>query len=104
MKAKKTELEELKILAELKPGEQRAVSTKYLCYITGLSTRQLRKRIHKMRIEGKIICSNTSRGGYYLPETLLDTENFVISMTRRGKSVFAASSGARKKLQEVTNE
>lgn len=86
------------ILAVIGTGEENKTSTAEIILKTGLKERQIRKAVHDLRIAGVLICSSTAPpGGYFLPTSPEEVRPFVKSMSRRGKSVFAAASSAREK-------
>lgn len=88
-----------RVLDLLSGGEVK--TTTQLMADTGLCERELRRVIHDLRLDGRLICSRTTGGGGYWAIT--DTgqlQAFVRSMTNRGRAVFAAASPARRASRE----
>ena len=83
----------------------KTVTTAALMDETGLSRRDLQKAIHALRLDGVVICSRTTEGGgYWIPATPEQAQQYVDSMTRRGKAVFAAVSAARRFVKQQAKE
>lgn len=67
--------------------------------------RELTMQISRERDAGVIICSTTSgRGGYYLPASREEIQNFVNSMSKRAKNTFRAVKNAKRLLREVQGQ
>ncbi|MDD6070107.1 MAG: hypothetical protein PUC12_04735 [Clostridiales bacterium] len=89
----------------LKVGKANATTTKELMEITGLNARGITKEVSKERSEGNIICSVSSgNGGYYLPETKEEVEEFYRLMCKRAISHFKAAKSARQYLQQMDGQ
>lgn len=73
------------LMAAIGNGEGRAVRSKQLQALTGLSERELRKCIETLRREGVPIIS--SGKGYYLPVDLTELDRFIAKESKRAKSV-----------------
>jgi len=73
-------------------GAENAVPRRHLRQLTGISDRDLRRRIQLERLAGVPILSSTTAGGYYLPSSVADLEHFVRSMQSRAKEIEAVAS------------
>jgi len=81
-------------------GQENAITLANLARITGLSEREIRKRISDARANGEVILSTTEiTGGYYLPSTKEEVQRFVNAMTKRGRSAFRARKSAAELLK-----
>lgn len=88
----------------LRRGRKNAIPAPDLAYMVGLkSTRALRADIAKARAEGQLICSST-KGGYYLPETRQEIQDFIRTMEGHAKGVFKALRSARAAMQQVEGQ
>lgn len=86
-------------------GETNRVTSAELQGLTGLSYRQLRREIRKLRLDGLPICSTCCPpGGYWRAENETELATFLRSMDRRGKSVFKAAQSARQTLKDLQRE
>ena len=73
-------------------GSENAIPRRHLRQLTGISDRDLRRRIQLERLAGVPILSSTTAGGYYLPSSVADLEHFVRSMQSRAKEIEAVAS------------
>lgn len=82
-------------------GREKAVTLANLARTTGLSEREVRQRVSDERARGEVILSTTEiTGGYYLPSSRAEIEQFINAMTKRGRSAFRALKSAKKLLKE----
>lgn len=91
----------------LKRGKRNAIKKRYLMTLAGFEDeRQLRRDIARSRAAGQIICSNTDRtnGGYYLPESREEIEEFVITLESHAKNTFRAIKAAREALKQMDGQ
>lgn len=90
----------------LSEGKENARTTEELVRACGFSNkRDLTIQIAKERAAGAIICSTTSEnGGYYLPATRSEVEEFVNSMSNRAKNTFKAIHAAREYLKQIDGQ
>ena len=89
------------ILSKIKTGEKNAVSSRELQKTAMIKERTLRKIIHEMRRDGFFICSTMKNGGgYFFSENDEELKTFVDSMSKRGRSVFASVTAARRELKK----
>lgn len=94
------------VYEKLKRGRNNAITSSELLALCGFNNiRDLRGQIAKERNEGFIICSTTAAGGgYYLPESRKEIQEFVASMSKRAKSTFLAIRNARRLLKECEGQ
>lgn len=67
----------MRIFDLLPTGKENAISSRKLCEIVGVNDRQLRKMILNERESGLLIMSNAGKGGYYLPATESEIDDFI---------------------------
>lgn len=60
-------------------GKDSARGCKELAAVTGMTEKQVRATIGRLRLEGAVICSSLDNtgGGYFLPETLEELQEYV---------------------------
>lgn len=87
----------------LKFGHENATSTEELCVELHCNERQLRKMVADERNQGFIICSQTN-GGYFLPKSKKELEQFVKSLNKQAISILKAIQGAKKSLRELEED
>lgn len=83
-------------------GRENAVTRPFLCQMTGLSDRIVRKEIARARREHPIL--NTQEGnGYYQPSDndVLEVRRFINQETNRARSIFYSLKGARDWIKEL---
>lgn len=87
------------VIAGLLPiGKENAVSTEDLVNLTGCSSaRELQQYIAQERKAGALICSSTT-GGYFLPESRREIEEFRRSLKNRAENTLVAIESAEKAL------
>ena len=66
---------------------------------TGLTERELTRRIEFERQHGSIILSDSGAAGYYLPNSIDEIRAFVSSMDRRAKRIMLSAGSARRYLK-----
>ncbi len=81
-------------------GKRNAVSTAYLCRRLSISARELRRRVHRERLEGIVILSSCT-GGYFLPESAEETKEFVRITNKKAISTLRGLRSARELLGEL---
>ena len=98
------------VIAGLLPrGKENAISTEDLVNLTGCSSaRELQQYIAQERKAGAVICSSTI-GGYFLPESRREIEEFCRSLKNRAENTLVAIESAEKALnspewQQATRE
>ena len=86
-------------------GKDNAVTRKYLCQITKLSDREMRKEIAKARRVTPILNSQDGKG-YYQPnkEDYREVEDFIRQESKRAKSIFYNLKGAKDWIKSVDNQ
>lgn len=86
----------------LKTGKENALSPEYLANILKLGTiRALQRQVEKERREGAVILSSSvPPGGYYLPGSRREVEEFIRTLENRADGTLEALDSARKYLQE----
>ena len=90
----------LQISDYLSKGQKNAIPCAELERLTGLSAREIRKRVRAERIAGTVILSSQDeKPGYYLPDTTEEIERFCRSMEKRGRSAFMARKAAAAMLK-----
>ena len=77
---------QIKIKDFLLAGAENAIPRRHLRQLTGLSDRELRKRIELERREGAAICSDNLTG-YYLAGSEFEKRRFVNSMLHRAAEI-----------------
>ena len=88
----------------LPKGKDHAILAPDLAYRVGLkSTRALRAEIAKARAEGQLICSST-KGGYYLPATRKELQDFIKTMEGHAKGVYRALKTARETMRQIEGQ
>lgn len=75
----------------LLPGEESALTQRYLSDLTGMSGPQIRARVHAERCMGLPIIS--SGRGYYLGTTAHERRVFARSMRHRAEQILRAADG-----------
>lgn len=92
---------DMKIADLLPTGKTNAIPSQTLAYLTGCkSVRELQELIAAERAAGAVILSTCyDGGGYYLPETQAEVQEFIRTLESRGKNTLAALRSAREYLQ-----
>lgn len=81
---------QIKIKDFLSHGVENGVPRRHLRQLTGLSDRDLRRRIQRERLSGiPILADNSS--GYYLPADRTELDQFVRSMRSRSREIAAVA-------------
>ena len=75
-----------------------------LMTVTGLSERELTRRIEFERQQGAVILSDSGIAGYYLPANIGDVQIFASSMQRRARRILLSSRSARQYLRAHTDD
>ncbi|HCY07132.1 MAG TPA: hypothetical protein DHS57_07790 [Erysipelotrichaceae bacterium] len=88
------------ILNRLKKGRENAVKKDELMAITNLKERAVINEIAYLRAVGVPILSNTQEGGYYLPGTKEEAEDYIRSMDSRAKKIFTSSKATKQWLKD----
>ena len=87
------EVRQTGISSLLMHGAENAVPRRHLRQLTGLSDRDLRRRIQMERLSGiPILADNSS--GYYLPADRTELDMFVRSMRSRSREIAAVAAAA----------
>ena len=81
------------ILSAIGTGEENAVNAAHLTQLTGLTVRELRQTVEKLRRDGYVILSSNS--GYYYPATAAELERHIKKEERRARSIFFTLRSAR---------
>lgn len=84
-------------------GKENATSSKRLQQLSGLSERDLRKTIERLRRSGYVIISAVD-GGYYKPANTAEIERFIHKERSRALSVLFTLKSARKLLKDWDGE
>lgn len=71
-------------------GSENAIPRRHLRQLTGLSDRDLRRRIQRERMSGVPILADNS-SGYYLPADKTELDQFVRSMRGRAREIQAVA-------------
>ncbi|NLC96182.1 MAG: HTH domain-containing protein [Erysipelotrichaceae bacterium] len=87
------------ILNNIKPGRENSISRDKLVSITGINDRTIRDTIADLRAEGVPIISNTNKGGYYLPATQEEAQEYISSMENRAKNTFVSIKATKEWLK-----
>ena len=88
----------------LPKGKRNAILAPKLAKQLGFTgTRALRTDIAKARAEGQLIMSST-KGGYYLPETKEEIQEFIRTMESHAKGVFCALRSARQAMNQIDGQ
>lgn len=56
-------------------GRENAVSRNYLCYLTGLIDRRMRKEISRAKVAVAVICNRQDGRGYYQSDDIQDIKD-----------------------------
>lgn len=91
------------ILNTLKKGADNATRKEMLVTITGLNERTVRKIIADLRASGIPIISNTNKGGYYLPATQEEAQEYISSMENRAINTFKSVKATKEWLKKNRN-
>lgn len=85
----------------LPTGKTNAIPSQALADLTGCkSVRELQELIAAERAAGAVILSTCyDGGGYYLPETTAEVQEFIRTLESRGKNTLAALRSAREYLR-----
>lgn len=78
---------QIQIKEFLLAGAENAIPRRHLRQLTGLSDRDLRRRIQEERLAGTPILSSNDAGGYFLPADESELEHFVRSMRSRAREI-----------------
>lgn len=85
-------------------GKENAISSQKLAVIMGFdNVRSLQADIAKSRNSGQIILSSTA-GGYYLPATDEEIEEFIAVLRARAANTFKALKSAREYLNKTKGQ
>ncbi len=96
-----TEQHQFPVRDILSKGKENAISPREACKRLGISNeRNLRAEINSERCRGALILTNSSRGGYYLPGSREEIEEFVAIMTARAETTITSLKAARQLLEE----
>lgn len=78
-------------------GQENAVSLQYLCSVTGLDGRKIRRIVEKERRNGAPILSSAGGvTGYYLPGNVEEVERFVKSMRSRAREITRTANAVKR--------
>lgn len=87
-----------RILDLIPAGPEAAISKTDLCQVLGMTDRELRLHIHRMRISGCPILTSTDRAGYFMPSEAngtVECMTFIRQQTHRARSIFRSIRGAK---------
>lgn len=87
--------EYIRRLLEQAIGEENAITKRELCRKARLGERGIRLYIRELRMEGMVICSTSSKKGYFVPKRANEVTRFIREMEKRGRECYAAASMAR---------
>lgn len=87
----------------LKVGASNGTTLHDLVALTGMSEREIRRRIQAERKAGKLILADC-KNGYFLPTSTLDIQRFISSMSRRSREIKAISHAAENALLKMTGQ
>ena len=96
MKAKK---KQKPITAYIPEGREKAVTRKYLCAVTGLPDRRVRKEIEEARRCGAIIINTQDGAGYFQTDDVAEIKRQYEQNERRATAILAQQKHLRKKLK-----
>lgn len=87
----------------LKTGKENALSPEYLVSRLNLGTiRALQKQMEKERRDGAVILSSSSSpGGYFLPGSRHEVQEFISTLESRADGTLKALKSARKCIDEL---
>lgn len=88
------------ILNNIKPGRENSISRDKLVSMTGINDRTIRDTIADLRASGVPIISNTQEGGYYLPSTKDEAQEYIESMESRAKKIFISAKATKQWLKD----
>ena len=71
---------------------------------TGLTERELTRRIEFERQHGSIILSDSGCAGYFLPSNIAEVRQFVDSMNRRSHRIYLSTKSAQQYLKRHGDE
>lgn len=91
------------ILNNLKPGRENSISRDKLVSMTGINDRTIRNTIADLRASGIPIISNTNKGGYYLPATQEEAQEYISSMENRAINTFKSVKATKEWLKKNRN-
>ena len=87
----------------LHPGAENGTTLKELVNLTGLTDREVRRRIQSERKMGLLILSD-NQNGYFLPETPDDIQRFARSMSRRAAEIARIARAAEAALADMAGQ
>lgn len=85
------EVRQIQVSDFLLRGAENAAPRRHLRQMTGLTDRDLRRRIQEERLAGTPILSSNTAGGYYLPADDLERQEFIRSMRGRAREIEAVA-------------
>lgn len=92
-----------KTLYHIPVGKENAVLLKNLAMILGVSPRETKRRVQRLRDDGCVILSSSS-GGYFIPSSdedgLRDVKHYIKMMEAQAKSRFIRVKSAKRWMQE----
>lgn len=71
-------------------GVENAISKEFLEKISGIGNRRMRKCIEQERGQGKLICSSTQEGGYFIPKNEIEIKKYINEQNNRILSIKSA--------------
>lgn len=80
-------------------GKANAISRDNLCKLMNCKDRALRKRIHELRLNGYVICTDTRHKGCWKPTKRSEVNDFIIQMQSYGKQCFSAAKSAKEYMK-----
>ena len=83
-------------------GEEKRIRTEKLLPLSGFNdVRELREQVARERVAGSLICSTKGNGGgYYIPETDEELQNYCRMMRSSAIGHFSAMKAARAELKQ----
>ena len=82
-------------------GKDSARGCKELAAVTGMTEKQIRATVSRLRLEGAVICSSLDNtgGGYFLPETLEELREYIGIENARIRTAAEALRAAENELK-----
>ena len=92
------------VLEFLKVGKKNAIPTSELLSLTGIgNAKELRLAVARERRAGAVILSSCA-GGYYLPATKDEIEEFVRTQDKKARSIMVSIKSARNCLRTLEGQ
>lgn len=94
----------MSIVDYIPTGKASAISREDLAKVTELPDRRVRMLVAAERRRGRIIISESSGRGYYLPDNTEDVTRFIRSMKKRAREIAAIADATERALMKEVGQ